>query len=82
LQAGYNFSHQLWKNTKLLNDLTVYPSLEEFSGYFLTSTGEVRTSLTKAMFANFKIIFNYDATPAPDRGNTDIKYLLGVGLNF
>lgn len=82
LQAGYTFSRQLLKNTKFLNDLTIYPSLDKFSNYFLTSTAELRASLTKAMFANFKIIFNYDTTPAPDRGNTDIKYLLGVGLSF
>jgi putative salt-induced outer membrane protein YdiY len=82
LQAGYNFSQQLGKNTKFLNDLTWYPSLDKLSDYFLTSTAELRTSLTKNMFANLKIIFNYDATPAPDRGNTDIKYLLGVGLSF
>jgi putative salt-induced outer membrane protein YdiY len=82
LQAGYNFNQRLGKNTRFLNDLTIYPSLEEFSDYFLTSTAELRASLTKAMFANFKVIFNYDATPAPDRGSTDIKYLLGIGLNF
>jgi len=82
LQAGYNFSHQLWKNTKLLHDLTWYPSLEEFSDFFLTSTAEVRTNLTKSMFANFKVIFNYDETPALGRENADVKYLLGIGLNF
>ncbi len=82
LQAGYNFSQQLLKNTKFLNDLTWYPSLEKFSDYFLTSTAELRANLTPTMFANFKVIFNYDATPAPDRGNTDVKYLLGVGFNF
>jgi len=82
LQAGYNFSRRLWKNTQFLNDLTWYPSLSDFSDFFLTSTGELRTNLTKSMFANFKVIFNYDATPAPSRENTDIKYLLGVGINF
>jgi putative salt-induced outer membrane protein YdiY len=83
LQAGYTFSRQLWKNTKFLNDLTWYPSLSNpSSDYFLTSTAELRANLTKAMFANFKVIFNYDATLAPDRGNTDIKYILGVGVTF
>jgi putative salt-induced outer membrane protein YdiY len=82
LQAGYALSHELWKNTKLLHDLTYYPSFDDFSDFFLTSTAEVRTNLTKTMFANFKVIYNYDATPAPNRGSTDTKYLLGVGMNF
>jgi len=82
LQAGYVFSHQLAKNTKFLHDLTYYPSFEDFSDFFLTSTAEVRSNLTKTMFANFKVIFNYDATPALGRGSTDTKYLLGIGMNF
>jgi putative salt-induced outer membrane protein YdiY len=83
VQAGYTFSRQLWKNTKFLNDLTWYPSISNpGSDYFLTSTAELRANLTKAMFANFKVIFNYAGTPAPDRGNTDVKYMLGVGLTF
>ncbi|MCU0917240.1 MAG: DUF481 domain-containing protein [Planctomycetes bacterium] len=82
VQAGYNFSQRLAKNTTFLNDLTYFPSIEEFSDYFLTSTAELRTNLTKAMFANLKIIFNYDASPAPGRSGTDMKYLLGFGINF
>jgi putative salt-induced outer membrane protein YdiY len=82
LQAGYVFSRELWKNTKFLHDLTYFPAFEDFSDFFLTSTAEVRTNLTKTMFANFKVIFNYDATPALDREKTDVKYLLGVGMNF
>jgi hypothetical protein len=34
------------------------------------------------MFANFKVIFDYDATPAEGAGNTDVKYMLGVGWSF
>ncbi len=82
LQAGYNLNKKLGKNMRFLHDLTYYPSLEKFSDYFLTTTGELRASLTKTMFANFKVIFNFDSTPAPDRGSTDVKYLLGVGINF
>jgi putative salt-induced outer membrane protein YdiY len=82
LQASYSFNQQLAKGVRLLNDLTYYPSTEKFSDYFLTTTAELRASLTKSMFANFKVIFNYDATPAPGQGSTDVKYLLGVGMNF
>jgi hypothetical protein len=34
------------------------------------------------MFASFKTIFNFDATPAAGRGSTDVKYVLGVGMTF
>jgi hypothetical protein len=28
------------------------------------------------------VIVDYDASPAIGRGSTDVKYLLGVGLEF
>jgi len=82
LQAGYNFSRRLAKNTTFLNDLTYFPNIEEFSDYYLTTTAELRANLTKTMFANFRVIFNYDASPAQSQGSTDVKYILGVGMTF
>jgi len=82
LQVGYNLDHRIRDGLRFVHDLTYYPSLEQFSDYYLTTTGELRASLTKSMFANFKVIFNYDESPAPGRGSTDVKYLLGIGMNF
>lgn len=81
-QAGYNLDHQLTKSVKFLHDLTYYPALSSFSDYYLTTTAELRASFTPTMFANFKTIFNYDATPATGRGSTDVKYIFGVGMTF
>ncbi len=82
LQAGYNFDHRITDTLRFVHDLTYYPSLEQFSDYYLTTTAELRASLTKTMFANFKVIFNYDESPAAGQGSTDVKYLLGVGMTF
>jgi putative salt-induced outer membrane protein YdiY len=82
LQLGYNLDQRFGERLRFLHDLTYLPSLEQFSDYYLTTTAELRATLTKSMFANFKVIFNYDESPAPNRGGTDVKYLLGVGLNF
>ncbi len=81
-QFGYDFGHQFTKTVKLIHELTYYPSIRDFSDYFLTSTSEVRADITKSIFTNFKIIFNYDSTPAIGKGDTDIKYILGVGGKF
>ncbi|NIP25255.1 MAG: DUF481 domain-containing protein [Phycisphaerae bacterium] len=81
-QLGYNFDMKLTKNVKLMHDLTYYPSLEKFSDYYLTTTGEVRAYFTEKMFVNFKAILNYDATPAVGAGSTDTKYLFGLGVSF
>lgn len=82
LQAGYNLNKTIGKNLKFMHDLTYYPSLDSFSDYFLTTSAELRATMVKNLFASFKVIFDFDASPAPDRGSTDVKYLLGVGLTF
>ena len=81
-QAGYHFDVKISENVDFINDLTYYPSVEEFSDYYLTSTAELRTYLTENMFANLKVLFDYDSTPAAGKGGTDVKYILGVGWNF
>jgi putative salt-induced outer membrane protein YdiY len=82
MQLGYNFDRKLYKTIKFLNDLTYYPSIEEFSDYYLSTTAEIRAYFTVRFFANFKAILDYDATPAPGSGDTDVKYILGLGINF
>ncbi len=62
--------------------MTYYPSLEKLSDFFLTTTAEIRFAVTEQMFTNFKVIYNYNTTPAEGTGKTDVKYLLGVGLKF
>lgn len=81
-QAGYNFDKQLVKNVKFIHDLTYYPSTEKFSDYYLTSTAEIRAHFTDTMFTNFKVIFDYDVTPAIGAQRTDTKYIFGVGYSF
>jgi putative salt-induced outer membrane protein YdiY len=81
-QLGYNFDMKLKENIKFIHNLTYYPGLERFSDYFLTSSAEIRTDLTKKMFTNFRVLFDYDATPATSASSTDIKYIAGVGVAF
>jgi putative salt-induced outer membrane protein YdiY len=82
MQAGYNLDKTLMKNVKFVHDLTYYPSTEKVSDYYLTSTGEIRAYLTSTMFTTFKVIFNFDSTPAIGSHKTDTKYLFGVGYSF
>jgi hypothetical protein len=82
LQAGYNLSKTLYKRVKLLHELTYYPSVDKLSNYFLTTSGEVRATMIKNLYASFRVIFDYDTSPAIGRGSTDVKYLLGIGWEF
>lgn len=81
-QLGYNLDKKLTKNSRLNHDLTYYPALDKFSDYFLTTTAGVRTDFSSSFFATFKVIFNYDETPALRAHKTDVKYFLGLGYSF
>ena len=82
VQLGYHFDKKLAKTVSFMNDLTYYPSIDKFSDYFLTTTAGIRADFTERMFATFKVIFNYDVTPAMGAHSTDVKYFLGLGYRF
>jgi putative salt-induced outer membrane protein YdiY len=82
LQLGYHFDKKLTETIQFTNDLTYYPSIDKFSDYFMTTTAGIRADFTERMFAAFKVIFNYDASPAIGATSTDVKYFLGLGYRF
>jgi putative salt-induced outer membrane protein YdiY len=83
LRMGYQYDQQFNKVFSFVHGLTYYPDVDNFSDYFLTSTStELRAKINSHLFANFKVLFDYDATPATDKGNTDVKYLFGIGMNI
>lgn len=82
VQLGYNFDKRLGERVKFVNSLTYYPSTERASDYFLTTIAEVRASITERFYTNFKAVFDYDSTPAEGSGSTDVRYVLGVGMEY
>jgi putative salt-induced outer membrane protein YdiY len=81
-QVGYHFDRQLTDTLTLKHDLSYFPSLKQFSDYYLTTSLELRAGLTKSMFANFRTLLDYNSKPAPGKVSTDIKYMLGIGWDF
>ncbi|MBN2456336.1 MAG: DUF481 domain-containing protein [Sedimentisphaerales bacterium] len=81
-QIGYHLDKKLTQKLMFINDLTYYPGLEKFSDYFLTTTAELRADITQEIFTNFKVVFDYDATPSQDADSTDVKYIWGMGYKF
>ena len=81
-QLGYHLDTKLTQTLMFINDLTYYPSLESSGDYLLTTTGELRARLTDLIFTNFKVVFDYDSSPAQGKGKTDVKYIFGIGVKF
>lgn len=82
IQFGYNFDYKINDKFTFVHKLTYYPSFSSPSDYFLTTNAELRAFITKAIFSSFRVVIDYDSTPADDVGTTDTKYILGAGWNF
>lgn len=82
VQTGYHFDHKLNETFSFIHNLNYYPSTEQVSDYYMTATGELRAKINSHLFTNFKVLFDYDATPAAGKGSSDIKYIFGAGVSF
>jgi putative salt-induced outer membrane protein YdiY len=81
-RLAYHFDKKFNDQVSFVHNLEYLPSLEDVSDYNLNADAGVRASLTKAMFAQFKVEWRYDATPAPGAHDNDLRYILGVGWTF
>lgn len=81
-RAGYHFDAAINSTFSFIHDLTYFPSTEQVSDYYLTTSAELRAKLFGNWFANAKVLLDFDTTPAAGKGSTDVKYLLGAGISF
>jgi len=81
-QLMYHVNRRLNEHVTVLHDLSFYPALEDFSSYFMTTQFELRASITRTVFASFKVVMDYDSTPARDADKTDLTYIFGIGIRL
>lgn len=81
-RLAYHVDLKFNEQVSLLHNLEYLPSLEDIEDFNLNTDAGVRASLTKTMFAQFKVEWRYDASPAPGAGKNDLRYVLGVGWTF
>ena len=79
---AYYLTKQLLTNIGVFHDLQIYPAVDDFSDVFLTTQAGLRTSLTATMFGEVKVVVDYDSTPAPGAEDTDLRFLVSVGMTF
>jgi putative salt-induced outer membrane protein YdiY len=81
-RLAYHVDTQVNDKVSLFHTLVYLPSLERLDDYNLIADAGVRATLTEQMFTEFKLQWNYDATPAPRASRSDLRYILGVGWKF
>lgn len=82
-RLAYHLKKNLWgEKVGLFHDLEYYPSLERLDDFLIITDAGIRTALTTKMFAEYKIEYRYDATPAEGLDHTDLRHVIGVGWKF
>ena len=82
LRLAYHLAGKLNDKVGLFHDFEYFPALDRIDNYYFNTDAGIRASITEQMFTQFKIEYRYDAQPAPGRGPSDLRYILGVGWNF
>ncbi len=81
-RAAYNLFKRFTDNLVFVHGLEYYPQARSFSNYYLSSFGELKLDVTSDIFTSYKVLFDYDSTPAANSTSTDLKHLLSVGVKF
>lgn len=81
-QFSYRFQTRVFGKVELSHEIAVYPALQDLKDTFLSSNLTVRTPLSDTLFANFRFLLDFDATPAPGSRKDSSKYTFGIGYRF
>jgi putative salt-induced outer membrane protein YdiY len=82
-RLAYHLKKDLWDDkVGLFHNLEYYPSLERLDDFLVIADAGVRAAMTERMFAEYKIEYRYDATPAEGLHKTDLRHIVGVGWRF
>jgi putative salt-induced outer membrane protein YdiY len=81
-RLAYHVDKTLNDRVSVFHDLEYLPSLEDLSDCNLNADAGLRADVSAKMFAELRIEWRYDTTPAPAATESDVRYVLGAGWRF
>ena len=82
LRLAYHYDRKLNEKVSLVHNVEYLPNVADWGDYNLNADLGLRAMLTEKLFAEFKVVWQHDSTPAPGALEDDLRYTVGVGLNF
>lgn len=82
VRGAYALMWQINEQLKFLQDVEVFPGLEEASDIFLRKDSRMQVKLTESMFTQLQWILDYDNTPSTGRERLDNRFFVNVGWTF
>ncbi len=82
VRFAYAYDNKLTDDLSLFHTLEYLPAIDDPADYILNTDLGLRANLTADFFAQFKILYKRDSTPAEGSLENDLLYTIGVGWNF
>ena len=81
-RLAWVMERQLTPNLELFHDGTWTPSLDDNDDHIIEVDAGLRYFLTRAVFTEARVEWDYDSLPAQDSERQDVVYKFGVGYEF
>jgi putative salt-induced outer membrane protein YdiY len=79
LKLAYHLTYAFNPNVSLFNDVTYFPSLRTGAVYVINSDIGLHAKLTKNLFAELKVEWDFNSSPADGALKNDERYVASLG---
>jgi putative salt-induced outer membrane protein YdiY len=79
---AWMFSRKLKDAITLFHDMQWLLSVEDTNDQIFNTETGFRAELSDHVFAEAKVLWDWDSSPAQDSDRTDVSYIMGLGLDF
>jgi putative salt-induced outer membrane protein YdiY len=81
-KAAYHLTYDFNSAVSLFNDLTYYPTVPHVADYLVQADIGLHTKLSKKLFTELKIEWDYNAAPANGALKNDTRYIANIGYSL
>lgn len=82
LKLAYHLTYDFNPTVQFFNDITYFPSLRSGSVYVINADIGLHAKLTKKLFAEFKIEWDFNSSPANGALKNDERYIASLGYSL
>jgi putative salt-induced outer membrane protein YdiY len=81
-KAAYHLTYDFNSSVSLFNDLTYFPTVPHVANYLVQADIGLHTKLTKKLFTELKIEWDYTSEPANGSLKNDTRYIANIGYSL
>ncbi len=81
-RLAYRFEWGITKGLRFLQNLDVFPGLEDKDDLYLKLDSRLKATLLDNMFAQLQHVMDFDNTPSAGADRMDNRFIIAIGWNF